>query len=36
MDISRAREQLSFEPEYDHEAGIRDYLLDLARAFPNR
>jgi UDP-glucose 4-epimerase len=36
MDISRAREQLGFEPEYDHEAGIRDYLLDLARAFPDR
>jgi UDP-glucose 4-epimerase len=26
FDISRARAELGYEPEFDHEAGIRDYL----------
>ena len=30
FDISRARAELGYEPEYDHEAGIRDYLDVLA------
>jgi UDP-glucose 4-epimerase len=30
FDISRARAELGYEPEYDHEAGIRDYLEVLA------
>ena len=29
FDISRAREELGYEPEFDHEAGIRDYLGEL-------
>lgn len=30
FDISRARRELGYEPEYDHEAGIEDYLDVLA------
>jgi UDP-glucose 4-epimerase len=36
FDISRAREQLGYEPEYDHEHGILDYLGTLSRAFPDQ
>jgi UDP-glucose 4-epimerase len=31
FDISRARAELGYEPAYDHEAGIDDYLAVLAR-----
>jgi UDP-glucose 4-epimerase len=31
FDISRARTELGYEPVYDHEAGIDDYLAVLAR-----
>lgn len=34
FDISRARKQLGYEPEYDHEKGIRDYLSVLAKSYP--
>jgi UDP-glucose 4-epimerase len=34
FDITRAREQLGYEPAFDHEQGIRDYLQVLANAFP--
>jgi UDP-glucose 4-epimerase len=30
FDISRARAELGYEPEYDHEAGITDYVNALA------
>jgi UDP-glucose 4-epimerase len=30
-DVTRARSELGFEPEYDLEAGIVDYLAALAR-----
>ena len=29
FDISRARGELDYEPEFDHEAGILDYLGEL-------
>jgi UDP-glucose 4-epimerase len=30
-DVSRARDELGFKPEYDLEAGIADYLSSLTR-----
>jgi UDP-glucose 4-epimerase len=30
-DVTRAREELGFRPEYDLEAGIADYLASLRR-----
>jgi UDP-glucose 4-epimerase len=35
FDICRAREQLGYEPEFDHEHGILDYLQVLSKAFPD-
>jgi UDP-glucose 4-epimerase len=32
MDITRARTELGFHPEYKLEAGLRDYVADLKRA----
>jgi UDP-glucose 4-epimerase len=32
MDISRARTELSFNPEYKLEAGLRDYVAEIRRA----
>ena len=35
FDISRAREELGYEPAFDHEAGILDYLAVLSRRPPS-
>ena len=32
MDITRARTELGFKPEYKLEAGLRDYIAELNRA----
>ncbi len=32
MDITRARAELGFNPEYKLEAGLRDYIAELKRA----
>jgi UDP-glucose 4-epimerase len=34
MDITRARTELGFNPEYKLEAGLRDYVAELKRAEP--
>jgi nucleoside-diphosphate-sugar epimerase len=34
MDITRARTELGFNPEYKLEAGLRDYVAELKRAGP--
>jgi UDP-glucose 4-epimerase len=36
FDISRARTEFGYEPEYDHERGILDYLEVLSRRSPLR
>jgi len=33
MEISRAREELGFNPEYKLEAGLRDYVAALKHAW---
>jgi UDP-glucose 4-epimerase len=32
MDITRARKELGFNPEYKLEAGLRDYVAEIRRA----
>jgi nucleoside-diphosphate-sugar epimerase len=32
MDVTRARTELGFNPEYKLEAGLRDYIAELKRA----
>jgi nucleoside-diphosphate-sugar epimerase len=31
FDLTRARTELGYEPQYDLEAGIRDFVADLGR-----